>query len=264
MCRLAMAAVVCGAIDDARAGDLLGRLFPGREPEFRAVRTGRFLLISDHRLDDAGGIATDLEALHRQLQADLKLPSLDATVRIYLFAKHASFSRYVRKHIPYLTGLDTRRHGLFLLRNGVPHMFVLRTADLRGSLRHEFVHVVLNTSAPGLPIWLDEGLAMYYETIDDPAGREEITRGLAKRLACGWQPDLARLEQLDEMRDMDTLAYAEAWAWVRLLTEGPAELRGLLPAFLDDLRRGHSRGGFSELLARRLKDPAGAWQSMLR
>lgn len=249
---------------DAPAADFLDRLIPGRQPDLRAVRAGRFLLISDVALDDAGGIAADLEALHDQVQSELRLPGIDEAVRVYIFARHTTFARYVRKHIPYLARVETHRRGLFLLRNGVPHIFVVRDEHFTASLRHEFVHVVLNTSVPALPLWLDEGLAMYYETLDDPDRRAELARQLAKRHARGWRPNLARLEQLDEMAEMDNLAYAEAWAWVCLLREGPAEVRDLLPAYLSDLAGGRRPVPLSDRLRQRLGDTTAAWQATVR
>jgi hypothetical protein len=261
---LLLLAAVTTVAGDACAADLLDRLIPGRQPDLRAVRAGRFLLISDAELHDAGGIAADLDALHDELQSELRLPGIDEAVRVYIFARHTTFAHYVRKHIPYLARVDTHRRGLFLLRNGVPHIFVVRDEHFTASLRHEFVHVVLNTSAPGLPLWLDEGLAMYYETLDDPDRRAELTRRLAKRQARGWRPDLARLEQFDEMPEMDELAYAEAWAWVRLVQEGPAEVRDLLPAYLSDLSGGRKLVPLSDRLPQRLGDISAAWQATVR
>ena len=74
---------------------------------------------------------------------------------------------------------------------------------------------------PNLPLWLDEGLAEYFEV---GRGRRGVNRThvdyLRGQLAtAAWQPDLPRLEQLAAAGDMTQLDYAEAWLWVHFLLE---------------------------------------------
>jgi hypothetical protein len=110
---------------------------------------------------------------------------------------------------------------------------------------------------PNLPLWLDEGLAEYFEV---PRGFRGLNRPhleqLLGQLQRGqWQADLARLERLSRPFDMTQQQYAESWAWVHLLLEGGPEYRVLLQQYLQQLRRDGSAEPLSEVLDRRLRDP---------
>jgi hypothetical protein len=105
-------------------------------------------------------------------------------------------------------------------------------------LRHEVAHGYLHAVAPGLPLWLDEGLAEYFEV---PRGNGGLNRPHLDLLADmteheGWRPDLARLEQLKNAAAMDQLDYAESWAWVYFLLNSDTPTRELLTNYLADLR----------------------------
>ena len=69
-------------------------------------------------------------------------------------------------------------------------------------LRHEVAHGYLHAVVPNLPLWLDEGLAEYFEV---PRGLDGVNRPHVDR-ACrrAWPttggPNLARLEQLRDDR----------------------------------------------------------------
>jgi hypothetical protein len=105
-------------------------------------------------------------------------------------------------------------------------------------LRHEVAHGYLHSTIPNLPLWLDEGLAEYFEV---GRGRRGVNQPhvdyLLGQLALGaWRPNLVRLEQLALAGDMTQLDYAESWLWVHYLLESPEAPPGLLPEYLNALR----------------------------
>ena len=117
-------------------------------------------------------------------------------------------------------------------------------------LRHEVAHGYLHAVVPGMPLWLDEGLAEYFEV---PRGHGGLNRPhlelLSDMAAHGqWQPDLARLEQLTNAADMEQIHYAEAWAWVYFLLNSEPRKRELLINYLAEL----GKHGRSEPLSARL------------
>ncbi|MEZ5949530.1 MAG: hypothetical protein R3C12_10005 [Planctomycetaceae bacterium] len=66
-----------------------------------------------------------------------------------------------------------------------------------------------------VPLWLDEGLAEYFELPVAPGvPREDYLGDLSQLLKNGWLPNLQRLEYLDASGEMQRLDYAESWAWV--------------------------------------------------
>jgi hypothetical protein len=90
-----------------------------------------------------------------------------------------------------------------------------------------------------VPLWLDEGIAEYFEV---PRGRggynvPHVDLLAARRGTGEWSPDLARLEQLRSASEMTQQDYAEAWMWVHLMLETTPERHAALKTYLSDLRR---------------------------
>jgi hypothetical protein len=236
--------------------------------ELRSQTLGPLQLVSDFRLDAsaAEAIHDDLVALSRQLHFDLGVPEYSVPTRIYLFESFDGFRNYLLREVPglHLSSYDVQREGLFLLRNGRPYLFVFGSCGPSRMLRHEFVHAVLNTSHPRLPIWLDEGLAEYYAE-DDPLTANQAHRDyLARRRRWGWRPSLARLQRRTYMQQFNGADYAESWSWMHFLQNGPAEVRGVLPAYLADLRAGRPEPNLPDRVSDCVTDPRDAWYEHFR
>jgi hypothetical protein len=119
-------------------------------------------------------------------------------------------------------------------------------------LRHETTHAYLHTSLADLPLWLDEGLAEYFET---PAAAEGWNAPHAELLlramhAGRWRPDLQRLEALPSSAEMTQLDYAEAWSWAYLLLRTDPQRRDLLVQWLRAGAAGQARAPLAEVLDR--------------
>ena len=106
---------------------------------------------------------------------------------------------------------------LFLAQGQHRVVYTYSSPRLPEDLRHEATHALLHGSFGTLPLWLDEGLAEYFETDLAAADseRERIDHFLAD-LKNGWTPDLDRLQTLSDIRQMTPRDYREAWAWVHL------------------------------------------------
>ncbi len=65
-------------------------------------------------------------------------------------------------------------------------------------LRHEVTHGYLHTMVPHLPLWVDEGLAEYFEVPRGQQGLNPPHRDMLLQAAREqrWRPDMQRLEQL--------------------------------------------------------------------
>ena len=105
---------------------------------------------------------------------------------------------------------------------------------LRTDLRHELTHALLNAVLKSVPLWLDEGLAGYFELPPDHDGRESpAPRQPPPRVV---QPDLDRLEKLEQVKQMEKPEYREAWAWVHFMLRGDPAVREVLLDYLQSLR----------------------------
>ena len=120
---------------------------------------------------------------------------------------------------------------------------------LEEDLRHEATHALLHLALGDLPLWLDEGLAEYFEV---PEGRhgvnaEHLVR-LPQDLASGWRPDLVKLEALKNVRQMAPRDYRESWAWVHYFLNDSKSGKAMLLAYLADLRTSPKAAPLSERL----------------
>jgi hypothetical protein len=139
-----------------------------------------------------------------------------------------------------------RASGLYLHRD--QRMLIWRQPNDEGTfrtLRHEVVHALLHEFVGAPPIWLNEGLAEYFELLQTlgSAGRVEANRHhrrLLSGLADAQREALAMsLLEVDGMKfrsePMVDLNYAQSWALVDVLMSSEAG-QSLLTRLLADLR----------------------------
>jgi hypothetical protein len=124
---------------------------------------------------------------------------------------------------------------------------------IRQDLRHELTHALLHSVLKDVPLWLDEGLAEYFELPPENAG---INPQHLRHLQRVQGPlDLARLEQFSQVGQMERAEYREAWAWVHLLLHGRPEVREVLLAYLQQLRTTPTPGPLLPHLQLATRDP---------
>jgi len=116
----------------------------------------------------------------------------------------------------------------------IPVLNALRSpGELDRVVTHEYVHAVVESAAPrGIPAWLNEGLATYFEPTDHAWLRQRL------RTAPSAIP-LSKLEEsFAELSGDDALlAYAESWVAARVLVE---RLGPNFPVFLQYVGSGTS------------------------
>jgi hypothetical protein len=157
-----------------------------------------------------------LQALERDLKSHLNFErrSDQDPVEIYVLDSRNSFAHFLKFYFPELPP----RRAFFLARGDERVVYTYSSPRLEEDLRHEATHALLHGSFGDLPLWLDEGLAEYFEDdLAQPAVHRDRIDHLLDDLAGGWSPDLARLESLADIRQMTPRDYREAWAWVNLL-----------------------------------------------
>src|SRR5437879_4378999 len=105
---------------------------------------------------------------------------------------------------------------------------------IQQDLRHELTHALLHSVLKDVPLWLDEGLAEYFEM---PPGWNGVNyKHLEQLRQAGTKINLERLEQLADVKEMNAAEYRESWAWVHLMLRGSPAGRQVLTAYLQELR----------------------------
>ena len=192
-----------------------------------------------HRLLD------ELTARREDLRRELAYASSEEPIHVYLFEDADRFREFVRKEHP---GFPNRR-AFFVKTDTRLEVYAHWGGYVGEDLRHEVTHAYLHSVLPNIPLWLDEGLAEYFEVPRGRHGlnRDHLARILAKedqesalgaslpispREALYRVPNLARLESLHSDRFLPRDDYAECWAWVHFLLESSPEAKLLLREYL--------------------------------
>ena len=209
--------------------------------------------------DPAGGAGAAIDdplwrqmaTLQQDLTKDLRIAPASEPIHLFLFERKSTYEDYLALHFP---GVPYRR-ALFIKERGPGMVFAYLSTDFETDVRHESTHALLHATLPLVPLWLDEGLAEYFE---EPASeRADNSPHLSKvtwAARFGQTPDLAELEQIGSLASMGATQYRHAWAWVHFMLHGPAEAHDELVSFLSAIQSYSPPGVLSDRLRQRIPD----------
>ena len=213
---------------------------PGAPSKY-SHRVSQFVFMSDFEIQKNLPIFRELANLREQVYKELQLPPSTALVQVFLFEDKERFERFIELKYPYLP----KRRAFFVAQprrlGGAEDLFVYTYwgERIQQDLRHELTHALLHCVLKDVPLWLDEGLAEFFEV---PPGWNGVNLQHVEQLRGKSKFDLDRLEQLVKVVDMNPAEYREAWAWVHLMLRSTPQARQVLIAYLQDLRN-NSRPG---------------------
>ena len=216
-------------------------------PERNEIVLDQLVIHSETPLPKNHRLLAELAA-QRMTQVDkLGLPVSDEAINIYLFPSEDRFNEFMRANFP---GLPDRR-AFFIESDTKLAVYAYWGDRVAEDLRHEVAHGYLHAVVPHLPLWLDEGLAEYFEVARGHRGlNAPHVQELKQALASGWHPDLRRLERIDNAADLTAMDYAESWAWVHFLLETTPERKQFLQGYLAMLLKHDSAESLSHQLRR--------------
>jgi len=223
------------------------------EPFPHQLARGQLVIHSDFPLSKDDRLIAELVEQRERISNKLLVPISDQTINVYLYGSEEEYQNYIQLRFPDFA----ERRAIFVQTAGDLAVFAFWGEHTADDLRHEVAHGYLNASIKNLPLWLDEGLAEYFEV---GPGRGGFNKPHVELLTSqidlhGWRPQLARLEALDSPAEMTQQDYAEAWAWVHFLLEGSDEQRSLLPSYLANLRATDHASPLSTRLRQHLAQP---------
>lgn len=212
---------------------------------------GPFIVRADFPLKSHESIFADLAQIQQDLTARLRIPVAEERIEVFLFRSRSAYDQYLKQwypNIPYRRALYTKNKG--------PGVVLAYLSDqLQTDIRHECTHALLHASLPMVPLWLDEGLAEYYEVAPDERIYHNPHRNrIVWSLRLGQIPALDRLEAKRGLDEMGRSEYRSAWSWVHFLIHGPPEAQDELIRYFADIRSGTPPGQFSTRLKRRVPD----------
>ena len=205
-------------------------------PEQHLLEAGQLEIHSDFQLPKSHRLVTELVAQRRDLANLLGVEPSEEPIHVFLFEQDKDYRQYMSNQHPDFPA----RRALFVKTDTQLKVYASWHPRVAEDLRHEVTHGYLHSAVSDIPLWLDEGLAEFFETGRANRGSHNPHIHLLKtRLKQGkWSPDLNRLEAIDEAEALTRLDYAESWLWVHFLLFSPAiQEQHLVQAHLIQLRK---------------------------
>jgi hypothetical protein len=222
-------------------------------PTEHQVKTGPFVIHSNLPVDAGSPAVLAVASLKDDLAAKLDCREApDALpIDVYVLDDRAAFLHLLRFYFPELPP----RRAFFMAQGDQRLVYTYLGPRLEEDLRHEATHALLRGRFGDVPLWLDEGLAEYFEAGgDDLADRTDRLAKLADDRRSGWAPNMARLETLGDIHQMTPRDYRESWAWVDLLLSDPKAGSAILVDHLEHGREAGRSQPLSTVLAARGAD----------
>jgi tetratricopeptide (TPR) repeat protein len=231
---------------------------PPETDEWITLTAGEFRVYSNASPNATRAIATNLLRMREALGkvTTLEMRAAKPTY-VLVFRSKASFAPYRdaifgKENAPVSGAFVSAAAGNFIAvdaaaEGGVAHV-----------VYHELTHHFMRNTVPGLPLWLDEGLAEYYSTFS--VRGDEVRVGYlipAHVMSLRRREPLIPMERffaLDQQSPEFTDArrqkrfYAQAWALVHYFLAGGEARRARLDAFLDAIRAGRSAAEATAIL----------------
>ena len=215
-------------------------------------QAGRFLCHADFSLEPHQRLLEELVELQQDVCRSLGADPPREYIHLFLFKEKSTYQTYLQRHFPRVP----QRRALFIKARGPGMVFAYDGIDFETDVRHECTHALLHAWLPGdVPLWLDEGLAEYFEVARGQRASQNPHHELVRVAIESHQPPrLDALEQLTNLEDMGREEYRNSWAWVHFLLHGPPVVREELLGFLRALSAQDDPGPLSLRLRRRAAD----------
>ena len=210
------------------------------------IVSGPFVIHADYPLADKEPLLSELTQLQSDLQRQLRIDAPREAIHVYLFHDKNAYTAYMRHYFPHITP----RRAMYIKSNSPGNVFAYDSSELAVDLRHECTHAILHASRIAAPLWLDEGLAEYFE-VPRQERKTNNPHHSKMRPKFYWMktPSLQRLESIESLDQMGAREYREAWAWVHFMLHGPAATNDVLLGFLKSLQNGQTAIPISQQLA---------------
>jgi Tfp pilus assembly protein PilF len=222
--------------------------------QWRQMRSANFFLVGDVGEGDLRRVAGRLEQFRAAVGVILPKASMTSATptTVIVFRSHRNYEPFkpiadgkVLEHIA----------GYFLPGDAVN--YITLTTETRGEvgderfgiIYHELVHLMVNNTVRGVPVWFNEGLAEYYRTLEIAGnGKQVQVGGIHSPHVLLLREQFIPLEQLVAVDHGSPLYnegskasvfYAESWALVHYLLIGENQKYAKqVPALLDALITG--------------------------
>ncbi len=203
-------------------------------PHDKTLVRDQLVIKSDFTLPQKHRLLDELTLRRSDISDRLNLPISDEPINIYLFQDELPFREFMNTDFP-----DFKNRRALFVKDDTNLKVIAHWGPRVGEdLRHEVTHGYLHSVVPNLPLWLDEGIAEYFETSRGKRGLNyPHVYLLSKTFRQGkWEPDLEQLERSNRPAEFSQIQYAESWLWIHFLIESDPSTRKILQDHLARLR----------------------------
>lgn len=215
---------------------------------WRSVRTNNLFVIGNAEPEKLRQVAVWLEFFHSAFGRLVSRNVLDASVptTVVVFRDEASFTPFK----PLYQGRPANVAGYFQPGDDVNYIAMTLDPVGRDSFSvafHEYVHLHLQENVPGVPVWLNEGLAELYGSLQFSNSEAVIGATLPYYMRLLRNQELLPLETLLSIdqrsphyneQDKTGIFYGESWALVHYLMLGGQGRQEQFKRFLHLVGRG--------------------------
>ena len=221
-------------------------------PAWSDIRqAGPFVCRATFPLDEYEELLGELPALEKEVHRVLAVRPPRRPIDVFLLGDRLEHRRFMNENFPKVP----YRRALFVKQRGQARVYAYRQPELAVDLRHECTHAILHSELDLVPLWLDEGIAEYFEVApDERAFDHPHFSALKWNMRLGMVRTIGALEEKHDLTEMNGFDYRFSWAWTHFMFHGPQMAYGVLLDFLADVRRGSPPGLFSERMAGVLPD----------
>ncbi len=192
-------------------------------------RCGRFIVHADFDFSDALPVGAVVEEIDRDVKAMFRLAPSDNPIHVVVMQSEQAYRRYMQTYFPALP----YRRALFLRDRGPGMLFTYRHPAVLDDIRHEVTHAVVNDDRTPLTLWLDEGIAEYFEPAAALRYRgNPYLQQVQLELNHRSLTPLNALEAIENLADFSDVHYRHSWAWVHFLLHRTPRSRALLAQYV--------------------------------
>lgn len=195
---------------------------------------------------DVNSVNSQLQSVRSEFETRLQLNSTEPDVQVIVFASQQNYRNYLREKLPEAVS----RRAIFYQNGSLNQIYTFRHQDLVTDLRHEYTHALLHAALPFVPLWIDEGVAEFFEEQKPVRDRSSRLKSVKWKSRTGWKPSIRDLERIPAAASMTSDDYRDSWAWIHYLLNNPS-YRKHLTSYLQAISAGEAPGPFSDWLAAR-------------
>ncbi|AWI08024.1 hypothetical protein CKA38_00975 [Ereboglobus luteus] len=212
-----------------------------KELKWQFVRSEHFTMLSATNKTDSRELLMRLEQLRTMfLNALLKRRAREMPCTIVMFDTRSQFEPYM----PLYKGKVKPVGGFFMPGRFGSHMAMSNEhyEHAARTIIHEYLHSLVGAYAPGIPVWLNEGLAELYETFSSEGDDVEVGRAHKGHLRTLSESKWLPMEEFLKVThgsphynesDKISVFYAQSWLFTHYLICGEFADKGALGRFIN-------------------------------